>query len=125
MPPRGKPLIRPPDRKSYSSKDINFSEEHTLFLEKLSKGRAPVKRNVILTYEREHDWQVEGELTWKGKLEPEEIDKLIDGEEHPSGSPIKYIQFLRREPTFIEEVRRIAAEFRINFESGTSSKQHP
>ena len=108
MPPRRKPLIRPPDRKSYSAKDISFSEEHTLLLEEMSGGRTPAKRNVILTFEREHDWQSEGELIWKGKLEPEEIDKLIDGEEHPSGT-IQYIHFLKKEPTFVEEVRRIAS----------------
>ena len=124
MPPRRKPLIRPPDRKSYSSKDISFSEEHTSLLEGMSGGRTPARRNVILTFEREHDWQSEGELTWKGKLEPEEIDKLIDGEEHPSGT-IKYIHFLKKEPTFVEEIKRIAVEFRINFESGTSSKDQP
>ena len=36
------------------------------------------------------------------------IDKLIDGEEHPSGT-IQYIHFLKKEPTFVEEVRRIAS----------------
>ena len=94
-----KPLIRPPDRKSYSAKDISFSAEHTSLLEEMLGGKAPARRNVILTFEREHDWQSEGELTWKGKLEPEEIDKLIDGEEHPSGT-IKYIHFLKKEYTF-------------------------
>ena len=121
MPTRRKPLIRHPDRKYYSAKDISFSEEHLLLLEQISEGRAPAKRDVILTYEREYDWQVEGELIWKGKLEQSEIDKLMEGGENPSGT-IKYIDLLKREPTFVEEVKSITAGLRMDFESGISSK---
>ena len=80
-----------------------------------------------LTYEREYDWQVGGGLTWKGKLEQSEINQIeqslkrLEDGEIPYSQRIVELRYLK-EVTFIEEVKGIAAEFRMNFKSGTSSK---